>query len=405
MEFTELQSVRPDLVNKVMMNRTIGWLMKRRNGSGGFNINSRFLHVWNVTEHFVNSYACLALIFSGVSPAELEQELNWLKNNLSNMTDPYMMTVLANLFININELDIATQLCDSLLNHIKDDYISGAKTSITCSGGESLLVETTSLGLQAFIKLSLKTKNHNYDLAINNMIKFIHSKSKFGGYGNTQSTVLALKAIMLFDEYSAIPNKNGAITLSLDEQLITTVNVIVGEKAKIDLEGNLIVLPGSHSIKLSMEGGCNMPYSMGISYYNIFPDNSDKCSVNMSSQLLNESMKEGDVSEIMIQVRNVTNQVIPMTVAIIGLPGGLEPRHQQLKELVKQEIIDFYEIMGRDVVFYFRSLDPQQEKIFNFDVVAQLPGSYEGAASRCYLYYTDEYKHWNQPIIVNISPN
>jgi len=230
------------------------------------------------------------------------------------------------------------------------------------------------------------------------------SKSEFGSYGNTQATILALKSIMLYDEFAAAPSKNGAITLSFDEQVVHTLNFVAGERSSLDLEGNLIVLPGSHSIKLTMEGGCDFPYSMGVSFYNIIPDNSDKCSVNMTSKLLNESMKEGDGSEIVVQIRNVTNEVVPMTIVIVGLPGGLEPRHQQLKELVKQEMIDFYEIMGRDVVFYFRSLDPQQEKTFSFDVVAQLPGHYEGPASRCYLYYTDEFKHWNQPIMVNISP-
>jgi len=164
-----------------------------------------------------------------------------------------------------------------------------------------------------------------------------------------------------------------------------------------------MVPPGSHALKLSMEGGSDFPYSMGISYYNVIPDNSDKCSVNMNTQLLNESMKEGDGSEIVVQMRNITDKVLPMTMAIVGLPGGLEPRHEQLKELVKQEIIDFYEIKGREVIFYFRSFEPLQEKSFSFDVIAQLPGTYEGPASRCYLYYTDEYKHWNQPITVDIS--
>jgi len=33
-----------------------------------------------------------------------------------------------------------------------------------------------------------------------------------------------------------------------------------------------------------------------------------------------------------------------MTVAIVGLPGGLEPRHDQLKELVKAGRIAAYEV-------------------------------------------------------------
>jgi hypothetical protein len=37
------------------------------------------------------------------------------------------------------------------------------------------------------------------------------------------------------------------------------------------------------------------------------------------------------------------------------------------------------------------------------DLVAQWPGKYTGPASRAYLYYTAEQKHWADPLAVGIE--
>jgi hypothetical protein len=41
-----------------------------------------------------------------------------------------------------------------------------------------------------------------------------------------------------------------------------------------------------------------------------------------------------------------------------ALPGGIVPRYEKLKELVKEEKIDYYEIFGsRNLVFYWRGMN------------------------------------------------
>ena len=75
-------------------------------------------------------------------------------------------------------------------------------------------------------------------------------------------------------------------------------------------------------------------------------------------------------------------------VAIIGLPGGLELRHEKLKEMVKTREIDFYETMGRDLILYWRCLKPNDKRNLKVDVLAAIPGKFTGPASRAYLYYT-----------------
>ena len=92
-----------------------------------------------------------------------------------------------------------------------------------------------------------------------------------------------------------------------------------------------------------------------------------------------------------------------MTVAIIGLPGGVEPKAVQLDEMRDAGEFDYYELRGREVVFYWRTLEPNAEKTLDFTVTATVPGKYTGPASRAYLYYTAEQKKWVEPLEIEIS--
>jgi len=95
-----------------------------------------------------------------------------------------------------------------------------------------------------------------------------------------------------------------------------------------------------------------------------------------------------------------------MTVAIIGLPAGLEPSPVQLKQLVADHTIDAFELMADsgDVVLYWRGLDRLASKSLALDVMAAVPGSFTGGASRAYLYYTDELKTWVAGIKCQVKP-
>ena len=94
----------------------------------------------------------------------------------------------------------------------------------------------------------------------------------------------------------------------------------------------------------------------------------------------------------------------PTPIAIIGLPGGLEPRHDQLKELVKAGRIAAYEVIGRDVVCYWRHLPAGESITFPISCVAEVAGEYTGPASRAYEYYANEFKIWVAGKTITINP-
>ena len=59
------------------------------------------------------------------------------------------------------------------------------------------------------------------------------------------------------------------------------------------------------------------------------------CKLNLTVAMARDKVMEGAATEANVTVINRTNEVVPNPVAVIGLPGGLELRHDQLKELVK----------------------------------------------------------------------
>jgi hypothetical protein len=74
-----------------------------------------------------------------------------------------------------------------------------------------------------------------------------------------------------------------------------------------------------------------------------------------------------------------------------------------LKELVKSGRIASYEVIGREVVLYWRALAGGATVEVPIEVTAAIPGKYTGPASRAYLYYTDEFKQWADPVAVEVK--
>lgn len=66
-------------------------------------------------------------------------------------------------------------------------------------------------------------------------------------------------------------------------------------------------------------------------------------------------------------------------------------------------MIAFYEIRGREIVLYWRGMAASDTIDLHVDVVAKIPGTYTGDASRAYLYYTDELKSWAPGLATTVT--
>jgi hypothetical protein len=280
-----------------------------------------------------------------------------------------------------------------------DGSVAGIKSSIVGSEGESLEVEGTALATLAWLREPAYVGN------VEKGIKFLADSCKAGRYGSTQATVLALRAIVKYDKQRARPKAPGKVRVYVDGQSIgdwVAFNKSTEGAVKLpDLSESLPA--GEHKLELRMEGGSAMPYSLAVKYNALTPVSDKDCKLDLNVKMASSKLAEGSATEANVTVINTTANAIPSPVAIIGLPGGLEPRHDQLKELVKKSTIAAYEVLGREVVLYWRDLPANAKIEVPLSLIAAIPGTYTGPASRAYQYYTDEHKRWVEGLKVEIA--
>jgi uncharacterized protein YfaS (alpha-2-macroglobulin family) len=387
MEFTDMSAVRS--VDSHMLGATRAWLLARRDGQGGFSHERRAMHTWIADPGCANGYCTWALLECGEK--NLGAEVKWLKEHAATDPNSYVTALAANVLHLAGDSAGARAMMEKLASRQdKDGHVLGATTTVVGSGGESLEIETTSLAVLAWLR------DPSFAGAVENGIHFLADSCKAGRYGSTQSTVLALRAIVAYDKACAHPTAAGKVQLLVDGHAL-------GQPLPFDAttQGALklpdmaeMMSPGKHQVELKMTDGSQLPYAIAVSFHSLTPASSDQCKLRITTTLKDERVTEGALSQANVIVTNCTDEVLPTPVAIVGLPGGLEVRHDQLKELVKAGRIAAYEVRGREVVLYWRDMQPSQKIEISLSVVASIPGTYTGPASRAYLYYTDEFKQW-----------
>ena len=400
MEFVDMANVYGD-VDNAMVKRTRAWLKSRRDGKGGYKKNPRALDSFGrASDEVTNGYIAYALSESG--DKQLKPELAYQKKIAGATKDPYLMALAANVLYNLEPAAASTNAALSRLVKMQkeDGSFAGADHSITRSGGDALTIETTSIAALALMKAG-----DSHTGPVRKAIDWLNEhRSGRGNFSSTQATVLALKAMAEYANISRATQSAGVATVLVNGRRAGRVSFEKGHRGALifdDLAASL--KSGKNVIEIKLNADNPLPYSVAISYRSKMPASSKEAAVRLSTTLDKKKIPMGEGVRMRVAVENVTEQGQPMTLARVGLPGGLTFQTWQLKELVDKKLIDFYETREREVVLYFRSMGPRSKKEIDLQLLATVPGQYVAPASRAYLYYTDELKHWVEPTAVMIT--
>ena len=402
LEFRDMGKVHD--VDEKMIDRTAKWLMARRDGKGGFKRNARALDSFgSAPEDITNAYICWALTESG--QGDLKTEIEHVVKLARASEDPYLISLAAASAHNADQKAAAKELLEKLKGLQEDDgHLEAKETSITRSGGQSLTSETTALAVMAWLK------DKSFSPQANKAIEWINSQRQGrGGFGSTQATILALRALVEHAKANKRTTSAGQLTVLAstnngDPTEVSKYEFAAGHADAISTDNFSAKLkPGDNELLLKLTGDNEMPYNVELVYRSEKPASDDDCPVRLSTELAAKKVAAGDTVGLSATLDNITDKGQPMTIAILGLPAGLEPQVQQLDDLKKAGTIDYYELRDREVICYWRSLAPNRKVDIKIDLVAEIPGSYTGPASRAYLYYTAEQKQWVDPLTVEIG--
>jgi hypothetical protein len=411
MEFRDMAKVHA--VDNAMVERTRKYLLSRRDGKGGFTRNPRSCDSFGrAPENVTNAYIIWSLTEAGDDDVTLE--LNKLAEEAKSSGNPYFLSLVANSLINRQRNQEAIAILLRVLEMQKEDgHLEAGQTSITGSGGRDLEIETTALAVLAWFKAS---RLDLFNASIQSAARWIgQQRGGYGGFGATQSTILALKALIAYAKANKHPVEEGDLTLSInghevqkqhfaaETQDAIVVNLIDAEK---------LLHPGSNSVSVEVSGKNKFPYSAMWSCQTLRPPSAGDCPIALETKLNRAKADEGMPVELSVKVENRSEQGQAMTVAIIGLPAGVT-LPEDLKELkdmarmrehgTKPGLISAWEIRGRELVLYWREMAPHQHIDLALQLVCRVPGSYRGPASRAYVYYNADHKRWVEPLEIQIK--
>lgn len=400
LEFTEMKEVY-DGVNQEMIERTVKWLLSRKDGNGGFQQKSGKYGFSAAPKNVNNAYIVYAISESKIN-AEIEKEYNATIKEALNSNDSYRMALTALASFNLKNPENARILISKIKNNIEKHGFSELPTenTITRSYGNAKQIETAAFTILALLK------EGNSEGLVTKGIEFLLENRKNGRFGSTQSTSMALKALIAYTKNQKVKilDANNAFTLTINDKNLSQ-KLAVNETGRITIPKlDKYIKEGLQEVTIAFTNPeVTFPYALDIKWDSYLPSSSEECKVVLKTTVLDDQFKVGDNLRLKIEIKNIENNGLPMATAIIGLPSGTTPQPWQLKELLEKEKVAYYEVFDNYLVFYWRELGPNEIKEISLDLKADIAGKYQAPASTVYLYYTDEHKFWIPGNIITIK--
>jgi len=385
-------------VDKKMIERNAKWLLNRRNGEGGWKLSKRGLHSWKSNDPVYDAYIVWALVEAGMG-GKIKKEIEKSTTDALASEDPYLLALMANALGTLADKR-TNKLLDILLTKQAEDGKWGeTANTVVNSRGISKDVETTGLAALAMIK-----SRPDAPQLIPAMDFLRNAKTNYG-YGSTQATVLALKAMTAYAVKIDDGRRSGTLAVFVNGKKVGNQAYGQENESNIVLEDlGQYLKTGKNKVKVKFDNKKSViPFYLGLSYHTLLPDNHPACALKLTTKLARKKAKMGGQLRLSAVVENVENAAVTNPIIKLGIPAGLTVQAWQLKEMEEKQIFDYYELFDGYLVLYFRELGPAVSKTINLDLKADIPGSYEAAASSAWLYYANEAVTWSKPGRVEVE--
>ncbi len=321
----------------------------------------------------LSAFVTIALADYGqTDPNCLNAASQYLQANVTSVNDDaYALAIAALAFTRLGETAAAQTAVDRLLElAISDD--SGIHW-------EPLPVETTAYAALAMIELEMAQANA--------AIKWLalHQNSQ-GGFGSTQDTVMALKALMTA---ATAQSRDIDLTVSAkasDGRLLALFQV---DSDNFDVL-QIAEMPDVNEIELTAEGSGEVRFQL-VRRFNVLLDIGTMETRDMGLEVTYDA-NHVDVDDIV----NVTATVrylgdansTGMLIVDVGVPTGFSVVQESLDALVDANSVSRVEVAGRKVILYVDEMTSGEVRVLTFQVKARFPVRAIVPDSKVYLYYT-----------------
>lgn len=387
MEFTDMGAFMQ--VDQEMIKRSVEWLLNK----------SRSQAKSGYSDDIQAAYIAWAAASAGYG-ALFKTEIDTAFETARRSNDPYQAALVANALIAMNDARYAILLDFLSEKQQENGAWMGASKSVVGSMNQHLAIETTSLALLAFTQTSSPTgrMKKGFDF-------LLKTKTSYG-YGNTQGTILTLKALVAYAKQMVIAGTKNTLIVKINDKTVAEQPFLSDQSAPVAISGleRYLDEKGGRISVAFKNTAYYVPIDIDIQYQSKQPQDARESALSFSTRLSQEKAEVGESVRLETTLSNTSNQTLASPMIMLGIPAGLNLQPWQLKQLSERHAFDYYEIWGPYLVFHFRQLAPGETKNISLDLRADIAGRFESPAAQAFLYYANDRRVWSSPLQIRVLP-
>lgn len=369
--FSSAREIRT--IDENVLQQASDWILSHQEADGHWEPVGFVIHTEMVGgqegELALTAFVTLALLEYGeADPDALQKALDYLSTHAtSDEVSDYVLSMIA-YALTLAEHPAAESTLNLLLEHQKSD-----------SNGiywEPHPIETT-----AYVAMTLILQSRP---EAQPALQWIAAqRNQLGGYGTTQDTVVAFKALTMA---AAIQSRdlNGEIQVLVNDEVIHTFRV---NSENFDVLQTLDPEPAER-VTLRMSGSGSVLYQVAQSF-NVpaftLPEEKD---LTLDVEYVTDHIEQDDLVDVNVSV--LYSGEYPetgMSIVDISIPTGFEVVPETLDNVREMELIKRIEQAGRKLIFYIDHLTLGETLSFGFQIRAKYPVKVDAGTSSAYLYY------------------
>ena len=430
-EFSDMGHV--SYVDPALVERTANFLFQRQNADGSWSPDGMTIEsgLENLGQGNLlpTAYISWALADAGYANSEpVQRAIQYLQANMPNTTsqsqhaqgqpvspvatpnqsatDPYALALIANALVAGN-VD-AHLILDRLIADAQPaahDSVSWTSNMSTWMGSSG---NVASIDTTAMIAIALLRANYHVEIAQKAIDFIISQRDSLGAFYSTQTTVLALKALLLAAKLGG-EGGDAAVTITLNGSRTQTMT-INAENANVMQQISLDDLRNdANELALTVDGKRALQYQVITEYYlpwsAVPPVAQDKQAMRVDVQYDRTELQVNDKVNVTAQVTLLQPGVANTVLVDLGIPPGFSPIREELDQLVEQKVVSRYELTGRQIILYMTNVPSGQVYTLHYGLQARFPIKAQTPSSTAYNYYTPDQQDTQAPqrIVVKLG--
>jgi uncharacterized protein YfaS (alpha-2-macroglobulin family) len=155
------------------------------------------------------------------------------------------------------------------------------------------------------------------------------------------------------------------------------------------------------TVELTPEGNIKCMYQVIYSYYlpwsSVAVSRETESPLSISIEYDRTELKRNDLILARVMVKNTSAKPGETVIIDLGIPPGFDVMSEDFDNLVKENMIDRYEMTGRQIIVYLDKVNPGDKFTFSYGLRAKFPLKVTAPVSEVYEYYNSNTKGYSTP--------